>query len=222
MARGNPLEAYFRQNRGRLIHKWIHYFEIYDRHFAPFRNKPVTVVEFGVYHGGSLQMWKQYFGRKARIVGVDVDPRCKDLTEDRVEVVIGDQEDREFLRGLRAQLGQVDIVIDDGGHKMAQQIATFEEMWPAVRDGGVMLVEDLHTSYWESYGGGYRRPGTFVEYIKDLVDQLHAWHSEDVEQLAPDAYTRSITGMHLYDSVVVFDKGPVAMPHNEKTGTPSF
>ena len=30
----NPLEAYFRANQGRLIHKWSHYFDIYDRHLS--------------------------------------------------------------------------------------------------------------------------------------------------------------------------------------------
>lgn len=218
----NPLEAHFRANHGRLIHKWNHYFDIYDHHFSPYRKKPVTIVEFGVFHGGSLQMWKKYFGRKARIIGVDIDPRCAALTEPQVEIHIGDQEDRDFLRHVRELAGPIDIVIEDGGHTMGQQIATFEEFWPAVRDGGIYLVEDLHTSYWSDYGGGYKRPGTFIEYAKDLVDQQHAWHSHDETVLAPDEYTRSIRGMHVYDSVIVFDKGTVAQPSNEMTGTPSF
>ena len=64
--------------------------------------------------------------------------------------------------------------IDDGGHTMGQQIATFEEMYPKVNENGVFLIEDLHTSYWQSYGGGYRKPGTFMEYAKALTDQLNA------------------------------------------------
>ena len=221
-SKGNPLESYFRQNQGRLIHKWMHYFDIYDRHFAPYRKGPITVVEFGVSHGGSLQMWKKYFGRKARIVGVDVDPRCKDLAEDQVEVIIGDQEDRDFLRTLREHVGPIDVLIEDGGHTMGQQIATFEEMWPAVRDGGVYLVEDLHTSYWPNYGGGYELDGTFIEYAKHLIDQQNAWHSRDKARFAPDEYTQTIRGMHVYDSVIVFDKANVPRPTHEKTGTRSF
>ena len=218
----NPLEAYFRANDGRLIHKWLHYFDIYDRHFAPFRGRPVTVVEFGVSHGGSLQMWKQYFGPRARIVGVDIDPRCAQFGEDQIEIVIGDQEDRGFLRGLGESVGPVDVLIEDGGHTMNQQIATFEELWPRITDGGVFLMEDLHTSYWRRYGGGYRRAGTFIEYAKDLVDQQHAWHSRDKESLVVDDYTRTIRGMHVYDSIIVFDKGDVPRPTHERTGTPSW
>lgn len=217
----NPLEAYFLANEGRLIHKWMHYFEIYHRHFERFRSKPVTVLEFGVYHGGSLQMWKHYFGAGARIVGVDINPACTMLAEDQIEIVIGDQEDRGFLAGLRERLGSVDIVIDDGGHTMAQQIATFEEMFEAVRPGGVYLVEDLHTSYWDEYGGGLRAAGSFVEYAKDLIDQLHGWHRRD-DPPPVTGYTRRIRGMHVYDSVMVFDKDIVAEPDVRKTGQESF
>jgi hypothetical protein len=199
----------------------MHYFEIYHRHFERFRGGRVTVLEFGVYHGGSLQMWKHYFGPDARIVGVDINPACKELVDDQIEIVIGDQEDRVFLADLRERLGPVDIVIDDGGHTMAQQIATFEEMFKAVRKGGVYLVEDLHTSYWEEYGGGYRVAGSFVEYAKDLVDQLHGWHIRDDPPPVTD-YTRQIRGMHVYDSVIVFDKDDVPPPDVRKTGKESF
>lgn len=217
----NPLTQYFLANEGRLIHKWMHYFDIYHRHFGPFRGRPVTVVEFGVYHGGSLQMWKHYFGAGARIVGVDINPACKALEEDQIEIVIGDQEDRAFLAELRERIGPADIVIDDGGHTMVQQIATFEEMFPAVRNGGVYLVEDLHTSYWEEYGGGYRAEGTFIEYAKDLIDQLHGWHRR--EEPAPITnHTRQIRGMHVYDSVIVLDKAVVGPPDVQKTGKESF
>ncbi len=218
----NPLETYFRANQGRLIHKWLHYFEIYDRHFSPYRGKPVNIVEFGVSQGGSLQMWKDYFGPHAHITGVDIEPRCAELTEDRVDVVIGDQDDREFLRELGRKVGPIDILIEDGGHTMTQQIATFEEMWPCVVDGGVFLMEDLHTSYWRKYQGGYRRRGTFIEYAKDLIDQINAYHSHEPRKLSVDEYTRSIRGMHVYDSVIVFDKANVEKPIHEKTGKGSF
>ena len=216
----NPLEGYFRANQGRLIHKWIHYFDIYDRHFSPYRGRKVNIVEFGVSQGGSLQMWRDYFGRQATITGVDVDPRCAELTDKGVNVVIGDQEDRKFLNDLADRVGEIDIVIDDGGHTMGQQIATFEELWPRVRDGGIFLVEDLHTSYWPKYGGGYKRSGTFIEYAKNLIDQQHAWHSRDVESFKVDDYTRSIRGMHINDSEIVFENGEVRTPQKKKTRTP--
>lgn len=222
LAQDNPLTAYFHSNQGRLITKWLHYFDIYHRHFAPFRNRPVTVVEFGVFQGGSLQMWRDYFGSEARIIGVDIEPRCLEFAEPQIEIHIGDQGDRRFLRQLAQDVGPIDIVIDDGGHKMRQQIATFEELWPSVVDGGVFLTEDLHTSYWRRYGGGYRRSGSFIEFVKNLIDQQHAWHSRDAESFVVDDYTRTVRGIHLYDSVVVFDKATIEKPKSKKTGVRSF
>jgi cephalosporin hydroxylase len=217
----NPLERYFRANRGRRIHKWLHYFDIYHRHFERFRRRRVTVVEFGVSHGGSLRMWRDYFGRHSQIVGVDIDPRCQAFEEPGVRVRIGDQEDRAFLRALADEIGPIDIVIDDGGHTMSQQIATFEELYPSLTSDGVFLVEDVHTSYWSRYGGGVRRSGTFVEYAKTLVDQLNAWHSRE-PGFEVDEFTRTTRSIHFYDSIVVFEKGVVEAPHHEKTGRPTL
>jgi cephalosporin hydroxylase len=219
----NPLVDYFYGNEnGRLVHKWLHYFDIYHRHFAAYRDREVTVVEFGVSHGGSLDMWRHYFGPKARIVGVDIDPRCAGLAKPGVEVLIGDQGDPAFLRSVAERVGPIDVLIEDGGHEMHQQLATFGELWPVIRDGGVFLIEDLHTSYWSEYGGGYRRPGTFIEHAKTLVDSVNAWHSRDPESFRVDDHTRTVTGMHVYDSIVVLDKGVVEPPSHKMVGTPSW
>lgn len=213
----NRLERYFNNNKGKLIHKWLHYFDIYDRHFAVFRKKPVTILEFGVFQGGSLQMWRHYFGRRARIIGVDINPKCQELEEKGIEIHIGDQEDRNFLKQLMKKVGPVDVVIEDGGHTMKQQIHTFEEVFPYVKEGGVFLIEDLHTNYWKEYGGGYTKPGTFIEYSKKIIDSMHAWHSRD-KKLKVDENTKSIRGMHVYDSIIVFDKGTVVEPSHKMSG----
>lgn len=218
----NPLEEYFYANPGRLIHKWHHYFEIYHRHFEPLRGKRIKVVEFGVFHGGSLQMWKKYFGSSAEIIGVDIDPRCKSLDEPQITIEIGDQEDRGFLRSLLTRHGPFDLIIDDGGHQMKQQINTFEELYGGVKDGGIFLAEDLLTSYRPTFGGGCRRPGTFIEYSKALVDKLHAWHSHEPETFAVDQFTRTTFGLHFYDSVLVIEKRAIKPPMHSKTGIPSF
>lgn len=220
----NPLLKYFKQNKGRQIYKWLHYLDIYDQHFKQYRGKRVTIVEFGVLHGGSLQMWKKYFGRKARIIGVDIEPRCKELEEKRIEIFIGDQADRKFLQKLQREVGPIDIIIDDGGHVMKQQITTFEEMWPALKNGGKYVVEDLHTSYWKTYGGGYKKPGTFIEFAKDLIDQINAWQSQGrktTKLLKVGTYTKTIRAIHAYTSLIVFDKDKITKPYDEQTGTAS-
>jgi hypothetical protein len=218
----NDLERFFRNNTGRLIHKWHHYFEIYDRHFARFRGQPIRLVEFGVSQGGSLRMWRDYFGPQVQIVGVDINPNCKQLEEPGVRIEIGDQGDREFLRRLAGDLPSIDILIDDGGHTMQQQIRTFEALFPKVAPTGVYLVEDLHTSYWAQWGGGVRRKGTFIEYSKRFIDEIHAWHSREPQRLAVSDFTRSVHSLHYYDSVLVIEKRPMQQPTDERIGQASF
>jgi hypothetical protein len=222
---GNPLEYFFFNHRGRRLDKWQHYFEVYHRHFARFRRRKPVVMEIGVWHGGSLQMWKEYFGRGARIIGVDTDPRCKAFAEDSVDIVIGDQSDRAFHAELRRRYPHVDILIDDGGHHMQQQIVTFEELFPHVQPHGVYLCEDLHTSYIADYGGGHRKEGTFIERAKTLVDSLHGFHGGKPlvdTALRADDFTRSAHSVHFYDSVVVVEKRPMSEPKSLRVGQPSF
>lgn len=218
----NPLEKYFRANKGNLIHKWLHYFDIYDHHFERFRDKEVVILEFGVAHGGSLQMWKNYFGKKARIIGVDIDPTCSKLVEKQVEIYIGSQEDSTFLKKLMSDIGTVDIVIDDGGHTVKQQNTTFDEVYSYVRDGGVYLVEDLHTNYWNEFGGGLRKQGTFIERSKGLIDELYAWHSRDAESLKVTEFTKTTPSIHFYDSIIVFEKSTVPEPSHKQIGKPTI
>ena len=218
----NDLEKYFTENKGNLTEKWKHYFEIYDRHFSRFRGTDVYIVEFGVFHGGSLKMWKQYFGPNAKIFGIDINPHCKKIEEDQIEIVIGDQENREFLRSLRDKIPKIDILIDDGGHTMQQQIATYEELFPHIDLNGVYLCEDLHTSYWLEFGGGYKKCGTFMEYSKNFIDYINAWHSVRTSRLNVTKFTKSVHSLHYYDSVLVIEKRPIEKPFNVKTGIPAI
>jgi len=210
----NPLAEYFYNNPGRVMTKWDNYFEIYHRHFAGFRGRSPVVVEIGVERGGSLQMWHHYFGPGTRLVGIDIDTRCLQFQDDATTIMIGDQADRSFLAAIRERVPHIDILIDDGGHMMTQQIATFEELYPHIHPNGIYLCEDMHTSLWPSYGGGHRRPGTFLEYSKALVDKLSAWHSEGQPALPVDEFTRTTHSMHFYDSVVVIEKRPMKEPRS--------
>ena len=218
----NELREYFNNNNGRLIHKYDHYFDIYARYFEKYRSKEIKILEIGISQGGSLQMWKHYFGSQAIIYGIDIDPRCKDFEEENIEIFIGSQSDREFLKSIKEKIGQVDILIDDGGHTMEQQIITFEMLFDFVKSDGVYLCEDTHTAYWYSFGGGYQRKSNYIEYTKNLIDQLNAYHSRD-KSFEVDEFTRTADSIHYYDSVVVIEKkGHPQPPKHLKTGKPSF
>jgi cephalosporin hydroxylase len=217
----NDLEVYFRQNDKRSISKWIHYFDIYDRHFSQFRNKEITIVEIGVSQGGSLQMWKHYFGDKAKIFGIDINPSCKQFEEENIKVFIGSQSDRKFLNEVKKAVPSIDILIDDGGHTMVQQIVSFEELFDNVVENGVYLCEDLHTSYWIGFGGGHKRKGTFIEYSKNFIDNINAYHSNQ-KSLKVNRFTETVNSLHYYDSVLVIEKRKMSPPYHEDTGVITF
>ena len=197
----------FQTNQGPQIFKWTHYFPIYEQHFSRYVNRPITFLEIGCGQGGSLQMWKRYFGPLARIVGLDIRPDCAAFEDEQVAVRIGDQSDPAFLDAVLAEFGPPDIVLDDGSHIMQHVVATFRHLYPLVAGDGVYMVEDLHTAYYPEYGGGLRQPGTFIELCKDLIDELHANYTNGA--LAQTAFGNTTLGMHFYDSIVAFDRGRV-------------
>ena len=231
----NDLEQYVSENTENEIGKWKHYFEIYDKHFSRFRGTEVYLVEFGVNQGGSLKMWRHYFGPKAKIFGIDINPHCKDLEEAQINIIVGDQEDTDFLKSLCETIPRIDILIDDGGHTMKQQINTFEEMFASISENGVYLCEDLHTSYRPHWGGGYKKRGTFIEYSKNFIDYINAWHADWKSSLSlwsvfrgslkVTDFTRSVHSLHYYDSVLVIEKRPSVKPgpiHSGRAVIPGY
>ncbi|MEM9296793.1 MAG: class I SAM-dependent methyltransferase [Bacteroidota bacterium] len=211
------LETYFNNNNKRLIAKWSNFFDVYEAHFSRFRGKKVCLLEIGVYQGGSLQMWKEYFGSDAEIHGLDINPASVMLEEPQIKIHIGSQSNSDVLRKLEGEIGPIDILIDDGGHMMSQQKITFDVMWPLLADGGVYLCEDLHTSYWKDFGGGYRKSNTFIEKAKTWVDEINAWHSKEAKYNVTDL-TRSIASVHFYTSMVVLEKKLHKAPTSLKKG----
>lgn len=217
----NPLYAYFLANRsGGVLHKWPHYFPIYHRHLERYRGKPVRVLEIGVYRGGGLTMWRRYFGPDAVIVGADIDEAAVRATQGRFVVELGDQSDPDFLRSLHEKHGPFDVVIDDGGHTMEQQIVTTETLFPLIAEDGVLIVEDTHTSYWPGYGGGLREPASFLSWARDRVDDLNSQHHRDLDRSS--VWARQLGGIHFYDSVVVFDREPRFRAFDEVAGGSSY
>lgn len=184
----NPLAAYFESHReGRGIWKWRHYFDLYHRHFSRFIGREVHVLEIGVYSGGSLEMWRHYFGPRCRIYGVDIQPACKTYEDDHARIFIGDQADRTFWHSFREQAPLIDILIDDGGHEPHQQIITIEEMLPHLRPGGVYLCEDIH-------GLG----NAFAARAHALADQLNAFQRIGTNQVREEVarVSRPCTDSH--------------------------
>jgi SAM-dependent methyltransferase len=215
----NPLRRFFQVHRqGRGIWKWNHYFEIYHRHFSKFQGREVHLLEIGIYSGGSLEMWRDYFGPACHIYGVDIEPACKAYEGSTVKVFIGDQADRGFWQRFKRDVPKVDIVVDDGGHLPEQQMAAFEELLPHLRPGGVYLCEDVH--------GAFNR---FASYVHRFAHELnacdqHVNHPEDDERriVSPTTPLQSaVSSIHLYPFVTVIERtdAPVSELVAPKHGT---
>jgi len=194
----------FFQHPHHVCQKWLHYFDIYDRYFNKFVGRPIKFLEIGVSQGGSLDIWKSYFGDKAEIIGADIDPACLRFEDPTTKIFIGDQSSPEFLDSLAQEIRSVDIILDDGGHRMDQQIITFEKLFPILSDGGIYMCEDTHTSYDPAHGGGPLNKNTFIEYMKAKIDELHEWYQGQHPQ--PHSLARNATSLCFHDSIVVVEK----------------
>jgi SAM-dependent methyltransferase len=212
------LERYFDEIReGRGIWKWRQYFDAYERHLSKFVGHAPTLLEIGIYSGGSLGMWRDYFGHGARIIGLDIEPATKCYEDEATEVLIGDQSDRAFWARFRQDVPSLDIVIDDGGHAPHQQLATLEELLPHLRPGGVFICEDIHGAN-----------NTFGAYVAGLVQNLNTMTVESLRgnfengvMSRATPFQRAIHSVHHYPYMVVIEKNvvPVEFLLSEKHGT---
>jgi methyltransferase family protein len=185
----------------------------YQHHFAPRRTDRLTVLEIGVggYHeldkgGASLRLWKAYFPN-ARIFGLDLFDK-RGLEEDRIRIVQGSQDDPSVIESLVAETGPLDIVIDDGSHDNVHVRATFELLFPHLRDGGIYVVEDLQTSYWPKFRGSLdpEASTTSMAFFKRLADGLN--HAERIEPgYTPTFLDLNVKSLHFYHNMVFVYRG---------------
>jgi len=165
----------YKEHTGYVSDKWIHYFFIYDLILQKliFNNKPVTLLEIGVQNGGSLEIWKKYLPDNSKIYGIDINKDCSKLNfSNNIKFHLGNASDTKFMNDVFKNI-EFDIILDDGSHICSDVIETFKNMFPKVKNGGVYVVEDLHTSYWAYYGGGLLKKNSSMEFFKNLTDALN-------------------------------------------------
>lgn len=151
----------------------VHNYCIKYEKYLPFnRYDPLKILEIGVLNGKSLKTWKDYYYR-SHILGIDINPECKQYEEPRISVEIGSQADNVFLLDIMREHGPFNMILDDGSHMNSHMIYSFEHLFESVKSGGVYVIEDIGCSYWEDYEGGYLKPTTSVEYFKRLSDDVN-------------------------------------------------
>lgn len=197
--------------------KWQHYFDIYDRYLVPFIGLSPNVLEIGVDKGGSLELWHHFF-ENANIYAIDINSDVRNIHFPfSVDIEIGDQTDKEFLQNYVYSKPDFDIVIDDGGHYMDQQLMSLIYLFPKLKHGGIYIIEDVHTSYSQGYNGGFRNPNSFLEHCKSLVELLNLEFITEVNP--PDDLAKlffDLNSITFYNSVIVLEKKtrPKILPAN--------
>ena len=181
--------------------KWSNYFQVYEKILSNYRNKKIKFVEIGVANGGSLFMWRKYFGKKAKIIGIDLNPNAKKLEKNGFKIYIGNQSDKKFWDNFYKKEGKVDLILDDGGHKNLQQISTVHHSLPYVKDGGKIVVEDTGTSYVKKE---FNNPSkySFINYAKNIIDVIHRRSPLLKKEL--NFYSKKIFLVEFFESIVVF------------------
>ena len=176
------------------------YFSAYDEIFKKYIGKKIIFVEIGVYHGGSLEMWRNYFGSQARIIGIDINPEAKKLEERGFEIFIGSQSSKKFWDAFYEKVGPVDIVLDDGGHQNKQQIITAHESIKNINDGGVLVTEDTHTSYLQKFGNPSKY--SYINFAKNKIDKINYRFPLFKDK---DNIEKKIFSISFYESIVALN-----------------
>lgn len=216
---------------GKVSDKWASYLAVYDRTFNALRERPVSLLEIGVQNGGSLEVWSRYFPAATHIVGCDIHPRCRNLrySDPRISVVVADINSRMAKEQIADLCPAYDIVIDDGSHISDDIIRTFLIYFPMLKPGGIFVVEDTHTMYWDNYQGGVLRQTSaygFFRHFVDLVNYEH-WKSElSLATLFNTFFSKRQTpkillagwvdGIEFFNSMVIIRKS--AQPGHAKLG----
>lgn len=169
----DKLGVYFGTDKSSIGH---FYTRSYEKVFAPLRNKRLNFLEIGIAGGASVKLWNAYFSHpETKLFFIDINDEslslCRSLSQHfkRISCYKVDQENREALLQFIGQIGgNFDLIIDDGGHTMKQQITSFEVLFPHVKSAGIHIIEDLHTSYWEG-----DQEITTVNFLKTLIDHMN-------------------------------------------------
>jgi hypothetical protein len=186
----------------------------YSTHFRKLKFKRLKLFEIGVggYHfhdigGNSLRMWKRYFPF-AKIYSLDIYDKSH-FEESRIRIFKGSQTDLALLDKIILDIGEPDIIIDDGSHINEHVITTFKFLFPKLKNNGIYVIEDTETSYWPDYGGDsidINNQTTIMNFFKGLTDCLNYQELINRNQ-SPSYFDKNIISIQFYHNQIFIFKG---------------
>lgn len=186
------------------------YTPVYESYLERKRYEPIIVFELGIggyQHkdrgGESLKMWHNYFPN-AKIIGIDCYEK-EGLGNDRTVIVTARQDDEAELNRLVQIWGTPDLIIDDASHRSELTIRSFEILFPLLKPGGLYFCEDIHTSFWQEYGGDPdpATPGTTIKFFQGLTAQLS---HDTLQPEYRNSYAGYLDFIHFYRNLIIVKK----------------
>ena len=198
-------------DKSRHSYKNISYLDIYEKFFNVKRLEVKTFVEIGVLNGSSLKVWEEYFPN-ATIYGIDINPECKKYEKGRVKIIIGDQNDDDFLKSLSEQLKDIDVLLDDGSHITNHQIKTFNYLYKNINKNGLYIIEDLRNSYEEFFNQHNVReiwPSMNLnkkeDDLKNYRNDFNTWCFNMIKELDFHNENTNLFSIHYYPMIIIFE-----------------
>ena len=192
------------------------YDKVYEQFLTPWRSKPVRLLEIGMNYGASAALWSEMFPL-GELYGIDYKDAANNLatkrSDGRVTVYHGDQADEHFLAQFTKKSGgRFDVIIDDGGHSPSQQMISFNILFEqALKPGGLYIVEDIETNYYESRDmytthieAGKGAECSFINQMKELADVVNrGFHETEYKHVAACMVDRV---MFAQNSIVIWKR----------------
>jgi len=209
------------------------YFSAYVELFGHLVNHECVFIETGILDGGSLFMWRNWLGPKARIIGIDLNPEATKWRQSGFEIFIGDQGDPDFWKTTLREIGKFDALLDDGGHQSFQQIVTAIEAIKCASSDCVIAIEDTATSFMKDFAahGSF----SFLEYAKDATDILLGKSFEMYSNRFPSKVNtevidefKNVYSIQFYSGIVAFhlnkiySQTPELVRNKPSTGASDF
>ena len=200
-------------------------YERYDQYFATLVDRPLTLLELGVYTGESLKVFSSFF-KRGTVIGVDINDHGIDLSGYPNAIAVqADQRSATQLDAICETYAPsgLDIVIDDASHYGAWTWQSYRILFPHLKAGALYVIEDWATGYWDDWvdgrsyqefqAGGDEDPPKrlpshdygMVGLVKRLVDEV-AWQGIRPSSVAPFTRPRRLEYMHVHPEFVVLRK----------------
>jgi hypothetical protein len=138
------------------------YADIYDYYLQEHREEFQSVLELGIFKGGSLYGWRDYFPN-ANIFGLDNNPDYI-FQDNRITCILGDSSFPRDLTILGKQHGPFDLIVDDAGHQPEAQLIALLNLWEYLKPGGIYAIEDLRVDlYYNLHNAFALLPGVIYD-----------------------------------------------------------